>query len=102
MTSLSEIKALIRRGRYELAFTELSSSNEITEPALVIRVQLLEKTGRIAECKALLGRLNGAKLSTESRATCELTSGMIAFFFDGDSARGVKQMRHAAQLFEHA
>jgi len=102
MTPLSDIKALIRRGRYELAFTELSASNEFTEPALVVRVQLLEKTGRIAECKGLLSRLNSAKLSTESRATCELTSGMIAFFFDGDSARGVKQMRHAAQLFEHA
>ncbi len=81
MEQLDDIRALVRAGRFTEGLRDLdrcSLGRENRLDAAVLRAELLERTGRYAEGKALSEKLLGTSaLPSGHRSTCEFVSGLI-------------------------
>ena len=100
---LSAAEALFRRGRFLAALDTLGAPlNSEGSSVSVLRVQLLERLGRPAECRTLSAKLERAHLSDDARAVIELTLSRLEWSLNADTASALRHAQRARKLFESA
>ncbi len=99
MDPLDHVAALTRTGRFLDAFRELElckSSNKTA--ANIRRVEILERLGKLDECRTLTNRLFDSKqLTSTQRATCHYVAGSL-LLEQGDTEAATRHLQRAVSL----
>ena len=106
MNGLNVVEDLVRAGRFGAALTtleRLAVTPSIRLPVDVLHAELLERTGRHSQSKAIAERLlKNQNLTLGNRSSCESVLALIEAERDGETGKALKHMQRALLLAENS
>ena len=106
MNGLNIVEDLVRAGRFGAALTtleRLAVTPNIRLSVDVLHAELLERTGRHSQSKAIAERLlKSQNLTPGYRSSCESVLALIEADRDGETGKALKHMQRALLLAENS